>query len=179
MTNVKQFTPKRNIWCEKISQSECKKKPPKTLECQYLSFTGQRDRSQRKAAQGTYWFTGREPTLTTSENNYKRSFFSLQQSCINQTMTQSIGIHLKRIIRVTENIPKAFRKLERQHCPLFKKLLKKKATANAHPAGAAERVQSVQVNLGPHTSVHDPSHCRDRWSPNVVWSQAESLTQRL
>lgn len=82
-------------------------------------------------------------------------------------MTQSIGIHLKRIIRVTKNISKAFRKLERQHCPLFKKLLKK-AAVNAHPAGAAEWVQSVQVNLGPHTSVYDPSHCRDRWSPNVV-----------
>ena len=38
--------------------------------------------------------------LTTSENNYKRSLFSFQHSCINQTVTQSTGIHLKRKIRV-------------------------------------------------------------------------------
>lgn len=37
--------------------------------------------------------------LTTSENNYKRSLFSFQWSCINQFLTQSIGIHLKRKIR--------------------------------------------------------------------------------
>ncbi len=36
--------------------------------------------------------------LTTSEHNYKRSLFSFQQSCINQSETQSIGIHLKRKI---------------------------------------------------------------------------------
>lgn len=38
--------------------------------------------------------------LTTSEHNYKRSLFSFQQSCINQSVTQSIGIHLKRKIIV-------------------------------------------------------------------------------
>lgn len=64
--------------------------------------------------------------LTTSENNYKRSLFSFQQSCINQIVTQSIGIHLKRKIRVikktkTEKKPKRQKqisiqlKLERCH----------------------------------------------------------------
>lgn len=48
--------------------------------------------------------------LTTSENNYKRSLFSFQQSCINQIMTQSIGIHLKRKIRVIK------KKKEKKFC---------------------------------------------------------------
>lgn len=60
--------------------------------------------------------------LTTSENNYKRSLFSFQRSCINQIVTQSIGIHLKRKMRVVKkennNNPKQMSsqlKLERRH----------------------------------------------------------------
>lgn len=58
--------------------------------------------------------------LTTSENNYKRSLFSFQQSCINQIMTQSIGIHLKwkmRVVKQKKNKKQiSFQlKLERRH----------------------------------------------------------------
>lgn len=44
--------------------------------------------------------------LTTSENNYKCSLFSFQRSCINQIVTQSIGIHLKGKIRAIKKTTK-------------------------------------------------------------------------
>lgn len=53
--------------------------------------TDSRGKGQKELIQ----LLGHEPMLTTSENNYKRSPSSFQQSCINQIMTQSIGIHLK------------------------------------------------------------------------------------
>lgn len=73
--------------------------------------------SQRKETGGTYSITGHEPMLTTSENNYQRSLFSFQQSCINQTVTQSIWIHLKMKIRVIKKKKQIYvqLKLETRH----------------------------------------------------------------
>lgn len=84
-------------------ESECKNNGwLGTLECRCLRFTGQGNWSQRKETGGTYSITGHKPMLTTSENNYKRSLFSFQRSCINQIVTQSIGIHLKRKMRAVK-----------------------------------------------------------------------------
>ncbi len=102
--------------------------------------------------------TGHEPMLTTSENNYKRSIFSFQQSCINQTVTQSIGIHLKRRVRVIKknnnnNKPKQsiYSAQVRKTALIVHsgfKTIKKPLTAGPSGTRVCVAVQCVQIILG-------------------------------
>lgn len=88
------------------AKNKQKKRRLGTSECRCPSLSGQEDWWPRKETAGTYSITGREPTLTTSEDNYNRSLFSFRCSCINQIMTRSIGIHLKWKIRVIKKTTK-------------------------------------------------------------------------
>lgn len=101
--SLKQFTSNnkgKHSMRVKSMPASAKRRRRGTLECRRLELHGNRNRSRRKETGGTYSITGHELTLTTSEDDYRRSLFSFQQRCINQIVTQSIGIHLKREINV-------------------------------------------------------------------------------
>lgn len=71
------------------------------LECQCHHRTGKTDGGGKRQEE-TYPITGHKPRLMTSHNDYKRGLFSFQQSCMNQTVTKSIGIHLKWKMRMVK-----------------------------------------------------------------------------
>lgn len=81
-----------------INDSECKKRRSRE-RWNVDVLASRRETDRRGKRQRTYSITGHEPMLTTSENNYKRTLFSFQWRRMNQIVTQSIGIHLKRKIR--------------------------------------------------------------------------------
>lgn len=126
--------------------------------------------------------------LTASENNYKRSLFSFQQSCINQIMTQSIGIHLKRKIRVIKKKKKKkicsaqVRKtslIVHSEFKTIKKSLRLHALQGLNAQDVCVVVQCVQIILGrrsPCISLFSFFRVR-RWSKMGANVQDDSIIQ--